>query len=102
MTPSNCGTGTVSRHVYPGTSSGGSERVGGSFVPLVAGPAAPAGGSPPKAREHRRQGVTGHVCGGEREGVLQVAWAWATGEGLVLGQVAAEEKSNETRAIPAV
>ncbi len=34
--------------------------------------------------------------------MLQVAWAWATGEGLVLGQVAAEEKSNETRAIPAV
>ena len=39
---------------------------------------------------------------GKGQGVLQVVSAWASEQGLVLGQVAVEEKSNEIRAIPAL
>ena len=53
------------------------------------------------ARRHRRQDLSaGRTMRAKDLGALHIVSAWASEEGIALGQVATEDKSNEITAIP--
>ena len=63
-------------------------------------PGAGGGASRQRGGRHRRQDPATDVRPGAGLGALHLVSAWATTSGLTLGQVAADDKSNEITAIP--
>ena len=57
--------------------------------------------SGPADRHRRQDAVGGRTTRRKELGALHIVSAWASEEGIALGQVATEEKSNEITAIPA-
>ena len=66
------------------------------LLPAGSAPSRPAGRLGP----HRRQDRAGHPPARKGLGALHLVSAWASQDGLTLGQVAVDAKSNEITAIP--
>ena len=75
------------------------------FRTWIAAAVPPAGPDAPPAPRKRLVAIDGKTCCGSHDagkdlGALHLVSAWASEEGIALGPVATEEKSNEITAIP--